>query len=207
MVRAMVEDCLQDLPGFDYMEDFYCQPSRNCKVHGNIPFMLYDKANEGINYGFPMAPIMLMNVGTEVIGKSLAYSDNTAKIGAVAHWMIIRLRNLMKQDKEFEKRVKQDERLSNIRIILTNGHMFKLWEFDIEFRARATSWYIPRPVGKVLEEANIQPFEEYTDLQEMKTWHDFRHMQLALGLIRFTANTPDEREQALQDTYEYLIDL
>lgn len=207
MVRALVEDTLQDIPGFDYMEDFYCQPSRNCKVHGKVPFMLYDKANESQNYGFPMSPVMLMNVGTDKIGNNLAYTDFPAKIGSVAHWMIIKLRNLMSQDKEFAERVKQDERLSNIRVIYTNGHMFKLWEFDIDFRARATSWYLPRTIGKVLEEANFQPFEEYSDLEEMRIWHDFKHMQLAIGLLRFAANTPDERELALQDTYEYLIDL
>ncbi len=207
LVRSMIEDVIPDLPGFDFMENFYCEPSRNCRMHGNVPFMLYDRSNEGLNYGFPICPILLMDTVCDDLPGVVRYADNPAKVGAMVQWYVIRIRNLMREDKEFAKRVEEDERLRNIRVIFTNGHMWKLWEFDIEYRGRSTKWYKPRTYGEIIKDQNFPIFETIDDPSEQKVWHDFRHIQLSLGLIRFGANTPNDREFSLQDTYDYLNDL
>lgn len=205
-VRAFIEDVIPGT-GFDYYEDYHCSPSRKCRPHGNIDFMLYDKQNEHINYGFPLCIIQTHKAHFNREGSTVMYSTDESPVAGIAHWTLLRLNHLMHYDKEFGKRVKEDERLANIRIIYTNSHEWKLFEFDYEYRSRSTHTYRPREIKEILLETKGQIFERFDNYEEQRIWNDFLQMQIALGLIRFGLNTPDDRESALHETYQYLSDL
>jgi hypothetical protein len=115
---------------------------------------------------------------------------------------------VMKADKEFAARVKQDERLQSIRVLLTNGHNWRLYEFDLEYTSKATHMYRPRSVDEVIAETGERPvFKFVGDRSAKKIWSDLRQLQIALGLVRFSLGVRTEGEQKLQEVYDYLNDL
>ena len=206
LVKAVVEDSIQD-SGFDYLEDYYCRPSLTCSMHGVVDFVLFDRANEKLNYGYPVCPIYIMKAEKNLHLGKIFFAELPTPVGGIAQWYIQRLHNLMAHDKEFAERVKSDERLSNIRVIFTNGHLWRLYEIDIDFRVRSTKFFEPRSVAQILREVQDPIFEGLEDKAEKKTWNDFKHMQLCLGLVRFGLNTPNEAEAKLDETYRLLVDL
>lgn len=206
LVKAIIEDSIQDT-GFDYLEDYYCRASRTNSLHGLVDFVLYDRANEKLNYGYPVCPIYLMKAEKNPSLRRIFYSETPTPVGGIAQWYIQKLRNFMDNDKEFAERVKNDERLSNIRVIFTNGHLWRLYEVDIDFRIRSTKFFEPRSVAQILKEVQDPIFEGVDDKAEKKTWNDFKHMQLCLGLVRFGMNTPTEAEAKLEETYRLLVDM
>jgi hypothetical protein len=204
LVRGFVNEVAQDA-GFDVIEDFYCRPSWNCKFNGIADFMLIDREREHLNYGFPFAIVQVMPLSFNQGAGTIFHIPDLKVVGAMGQWGITRLRGMMDQDLEFKKRVQEDERLSNFRIIFTNGHIWQLYEFDINYHCRKTHWYTPRTVEELLKEVpRDQIFEHYSNKGEAKIWHDFRQQQIALGLIRLALNTPSHGEAALQETYDYL---
>lgn len=206
LVRGFVYEAAEET-GFEVVEDFYCRPSWNCKFNGMVDFMLIDKQNEELNYGFPFSIVQIMPQITSPGGGTLFHVPDIKVVGAMGQWGITRLRGIMDQDPEFKKRVQEDERLSNFRIIYTNGHIWQLYEFDINYHCRKTHFYTPRSVEELLKEVpRDQIFETYRDRSEAKIWHDFRQQQIVLGLIRFAMNTPNHGEAALQETYDYLAE-
>lgn len=206
LVKALIEDVVQD-SGFDYLEDYYCRASRTNRLHGLVDFVLYDRANEQLNYGYPVCPVYLMKAEKNPSLGKVFYSETPTPVGGIAQWYIEKLRNFMDHDKEFAARVRADERLSNIRVIFTNGHLWRLYEIDIDFRIRSTKFYEPRSVAQILKEVQEPLFEDIENVAEKKTWHDFKHMQLCLGLLRFGMNSPTEAEARLDETYRLLIDM
>ena len=206
IVKRMVEDVVPGT-GFDYLEDYYCSPSKGSKMHGKVDFVLYDRENEEINYGFPVCPVYVMKPEKNHGMRKIVFNDSACPVGGIAQWYIQRLRDFMEHDKEFAERVKKDERLANIRVVMTNGHIWRLYEVDIDYRVRATNFYVPRSVGEILKDVEGPIFEEFEDQKERKIWNDFRQMQIGLGVLRFGMNTPNEGESKLKETYDYLIDL
>ena len=206
LVRNLIEDVVPNT-GFQLLENYYCKPSKRSKMHGNIDFLLVDRKNEHQNYGFPMCAIQVMKPMKEFRTGEVTFNESAFPIGAIAHWKLSKLYALMEYDKEFKQRVEADERLSCIRLILTNGHIWRLYEFDINFESRNTQFYQPRMVREIIKEMDGSAFEQIKDMNERKLWNDFKAIQLALGLIRFGMNTPNSQEQALHETYEYLKEL
>jgi hypothetical protein len=206
LVRNLIEDVLPNT-GFQMIENYYCKPSKRSKMHGSIDFLLVDRANEGTNYGFPMCAVQVMKPMKEFRTGEVTFNESAFPIGAIAHWKLSKLYALMEYDKEFKERVLADERLSAIRLILTNGHIWRLYEFDVSFESRNTQFYTPRMVREIVKEIEGPAFEQIKDFNERKIWNDFKAVQLALGLIRFGMNTPNSQEKTLHETYEYLKEL
>lgn len=206
LVREFVYEAAQET-GFDVVEDFYCRPSWNCKFNGMADFLLLDKENEHINYGFPFAVVQITPLALNTGAALVFHIPDLKVVGAMGQWGIARLRGMMEQDPEFKQRVLEDERLSNFRVIFTNGHVWQLFEFDINYHCRKTHWYSPRSVDELLKEVpRDQIFETYANKSEARIWHDFRQQQIVLGLIRFAMNTPNHAEAALKDTYDYIAE-
>lgn len=204
LCREFVTEAIQGT-GFDFQEDFYCMPDRATQLHGNIPFVIYDRENEHLNYGFPMVFVMHQHIVKNRYLQELVFQDTNLGVAGAAQWAVNRLGSLVKMDKEFAKRVKEDERLQNCRILLSNGHNWRLYEFDLNYESRATHMYKPRSANQVFDQTGEKPiFKIGGDPSLKKVWNDFRHIELSLGLIKFAMNTPTEQEYHLQKTYEYL---
>lgn len=204
LCRELISEAIHGT-GFDFQEDFYCMPDRATQLHGNIPFMIYDQENEHLNYGFPMILVMHQNIVKNRYLQEIVFEDTNLGVAGAAQWAVNRLGSLIKMDKDFAKRVKEDPRLQNCKILVSNGHNWRMYEFDLDYESRATHIYRPRSASEVFAETGEKPlFKIAGDPRQKKIWNDFRHIEICLGLIKFAMNVPTEQEEALQKTYSFL---
>jgi hypothetical protein len=95
--------------------------------------------------------------------------------------------------------------LQNCKVLVSNGHNWRMYEFDLDYESRATHIYRPRSASEVFAQTGDKPlFKIAGDPRQKKIWNDFRHIEICLGLIKFAMNVPTEQEEALQKTYSFL---
>ena len=114
----------------------------------------------------------------------------------------------MRHDPEFKKVIESNPEYQKQHIIWTNGHFWRLYEFDLEFRSRHTSIFRPKTVQELdLEERNFFGRNLAAEPKDRKIWYDFEMMQLALGIVRYSTGVRTEGEKKLHESYRYLRDL
>lgn len=207
LTRELIAEAIEGT-GYDFKEDFYCNPDQKCQLHGNIPFTIWDRENEHINYGFPLVFVMHQNLEYNSFLKTIGYRDTQLGVAGAAQWAMNRLGNLIKSDKSFADRVKKDPSLQNFKVLLTNGHNWRMYEFHLDYDSRATHIYRPRTAKEVFLENGEKPlFKIKGDENERRIWNDFRQIEIALGVIRYAINKPTKAEEELRKSYSYLKEL
>lgn len=170
-------DCLifEALKGtdFDYYYDYKCLPSTKCKFHGTVPFLIYHKAHP---FHIPLIPVVKSK---RVLNKlAHVYTDewNLSEAVGVGLWALDNM-----------KAIDKDNEIQFSRVLHTNGHVWRLYEFDAKGGFKKTGFYTPKGQFK-------------------KIYGDMEMQEIVTGLIRFALGEMDERERELKAVYDYLDD-
>lgn len=206
LVEAFIQEAAES-SGFSYQKDYLCAPMKGCRTHGVLDFVLYDHKCKEEAYGFPLVPIVCPTLKICPIRKKMVYSDDLSPVGAVAKWFLDLKRRYMKKDKEFEKLIKSNPEFEKQHIIFTNGHFWRLYEFNLGYNSRHTSMFRPKSVAELkMIDPNGFDFCNPKNLTDRKIWYDFEMVQLALGILRFGMGVRTSGEVQLKQTYDYIRD-
>ena len=99
--------------------------------------------------------------------------------------------------------------MDNVRVIQTNGHHWKLFEFGIsELKMRQTRWYQARTINELMKEGkNTYGILKSTNHNQRRIWNDYEMIEIVLGLVRYSTSFRNTGEEELREIYEHLNEL
>jgi len=155
---------------YDYYYDYQCQPSKHCKFHGVADFLVYRKSGNHL----PFTPIFkTQRKLNRLAGRHLDEFNICEAVGA-ANWTLTNAAAI-------------DPNVKKVRILQTNGHAWRMYEFDNEGEIKKTGIYKPSGPGL------------YT-----KIYDDPELQEVVLGLIRHAAFIQTENEIGLKKAYDFI---
>jgi len=155
---------------YDYYYDYKCEPSKGCKFHGTVDFLIYKKTGDHL----PFVPVFITKKEMNpVLNQKLDQYNVFEAVGAAA-WT---LTNMSARNKAIDK----------TRILQTNGHTWRMYQFNKEGEFKKTGIYKPNTPGV---------YKKIYDDPEMQ--------EVALGMIRFAACMHTENEIGLQKAYDFI---
>jgi len=160
---------LNDTP-FEIYKNFQCLPSKNCQLHGEIDFLLYNNSNK---FGWPLVGVNVVKQNQTILG-DIVLDVNSAEPFLIGKWLRTLGRVYLEKDEDFKKMIEGRHDWDHCRVIQTNGHYWRLFEFSIsEFKMRHTKWYQPRTINDLIKEGqnNKVRLRDSNNLQK-RIWND-----------------------------------
>jgi hypothetical protein len=123
---------------------------------------------------------------------------------------------LKKNDKNFQNLVNSRGDWDHVRVIQTNGHFWKLYEFSVsEIKMRQTKWYQPRTIKEMIKTDGQKSQGATTGRDSLRennpnlkrVWNDYEFCEVMLGLVRYSTSWRNDGEEELREIYEHLNEL
>ena len=127
--RALVETMLYEaLKGtdYDYYCDYKCLPSKHCKFHGTVDFMIYKKTGDHL----PLIPVLIAKKRSNVISLNKIGEFSACEAAGAAAWSLANMQGINKE-------------MTHTRVLQTTGHTWMMYEFSRDGQFRRTGAFIP----------------------------------------------------------------
>ena len=204
LVEAFIQEAQKDTP-YTYIKNFYCLPSKNCSQHGNVDFQIYNTSN---NYNWPIVAVTIMKP-VRASNNDFVLNTHATIPMTIGTWFKILGEVTSKNDENFLSMIKEVGDWDHVRVIQTNGHFWKQFEFScVEQKMRSTKWYQPKSKNELANEGQT-PFSPFSkaNSKSKKIWNDLEFVEIALGLVRHSTSWRSRTEEELRDAYEFQNEL
>jgi len=169
LIDTFLHEALKETD-FDYYYDYQCQPSKGNKFHGTADFLIYRKSGDHL----PFVPVFITKKVINPVMELKVDQYNVFEAVGGAAWA---LTNMSAVNKDIQKS----------RILQTNGHTWRMYQFDKEGEFKKTGIYKPNTPGVY-----------------KKIYDDVELQEVILGMIRFAAFAHSENEVGLQKAYDFI---